>query len=219
MRRRVLARLRRRVEQDLQEIRRADIARRPQMRDRLELLLGIAGAGGDDRAAERVRARLHDEAARREMIGEGIVHDVAGRGSRRRRARAPRSRNPCPAPSGSKIGPGDISSRRTLPGRRDVEAAERRDLPSAARTRSDLRSTGSLASAAREVTALGSTPARCRAQPGALRASAMRSGRRPKNSRSRSSRIAGFERVVMSIDRRGIGHALRRTCRDAPRTR
>ena len=44
------------VEQDLQKVRRADIASRLEMRDRLELLLGIAGAGRDDRAAERMRA-------------------------------------------------------------------------------------------------------------------------------------------------------------------
>ena len=33
---------------------------------------------GNDRAAERQRAQLQDEAAGRQMIGEGIVHDVAG---------------------------------------------------------------------------------------------------------------------------------------------
>src|SRR4051812_17254775 len=52
---------------------------------------------------------------------------------------------------------------------------------------SDLRSTGSFANAAREVTVLGSTPASCAAHPGALRASAMKSGSRPKKSRSRAS--------------------------------
>ena len=47
------------------------------MRDRLELLLGIADAAGNDRAAERLRARFQNEAAGREMIGKRVVHDVA----------------------------------------------------------------------------------------------------------------------------------------------
>ena len=47
------------------------------MRDRLDLLLGVAGAGGNDGAAERMRPGLHDEAARRKMIGKRVVHDLA----------------------------------------------------------------------------------------------------------------------------------------------
>src|SRR5262249_33527741 len=95
-----------------------------------------------------------------------------------------------PAPCGSKVGPGDINSRR----RRSVAATLK--PPNGGRSfwrvaSSDLRSTGSLASAAREVTALGSTPASWDAQPGALKASAMRSGNRPKKSRSRSSGSRG----------------------------
>src|SRR5207249_10975187 len=74
---RVLPGFGRGIEQNLQVIRRAEIAARLEMRDRLELLLGIAGAGGDDRTTQRMRARLHDEAAGGEMIGKGIVHDVA----------------------------------------------------------------------------------------------------------------------------------------------
>src|SRR5215211_1704616 len=56
------------IEQDLQEIRRADIARRLEMRDRLDLLLGIGGTSRNDRTAERMRARFQHEAARRQMI-------------------------------------------------------------------------------------------------------------------------------------------------------
>ena len=71
-----------------------DIAARPQTGDRLELLLGIARAGGDDRAAERMRAALHDVAARRQMVGEAVQHDVA-------RAKARRAASAGAAPHGS----------------------------------------------------------------------------------------------------------------------
>ena len=46
------------------------------MSDRLDLLLGVADAGGDHCAAERMCASFHDEAAGREMIGKRIMHDV-----------------------------------------------------------------------------------------------------------------------------------------------
>ena len=61
------------------------------MRDRLELLLGIADAAGNDRAAERMRARLENVGAGRQVIGKRIVHDVAGAeagGKQRARAAA-----------------------------------------------------------------------------------------------------------------------------------
>src|SRR5262249_56085372 len=45
----VRPRLRRGIEQNFQEVRRAEIAARPEMRDRLELLLGMTGARGDSR--------------------------------------------------------------------------------------------------------------------------------------------------------------------------
>src|SRR3984893_7430124 len=70
-------RLCRGIEQNFQIIRRSEIAAGPEMRDRLDLLLGIAGASRDDRATERMRARFHHEAARGEMIGKRIVHDIA----------------------------------------------------------------------------------------------------------------------------------------------
>jgi hypothetical protein len=47
------------------------------MRDRLELLLGAAGPGRNNRAAESVRAGLENESTGRQVIGKGVVHDVA----------------------------------------------------------------------------------------------------------------------------------------------
>ena len=80
-----------------------------------------------------------------------------------------------PSPSGSKIGPGDINSRRTLPGGVTLKPPNG-GFSFCSAARSDLRSTGSLASAAREVTDFASTPARCFAQPGAVMARATISG-------------------------------------------
>ena len=74
----VLAGLLRGVEQNLQKVRRADVARRLEMHDRLELLLGVADAAGDGGAAERVRAGFENVGAGREMVRERVVHDVAG---------------------------------------------------------------------------------------------------------------------------------------------
>jgi len=65
------------VEQDLEEVRRAGIGRRAVGLDQVELLLGVAGAGRDHRAAERAGGGIEDEAARRQVIAEGVVHDVA----------------------------------------------------------------------------------------------------------------------------------------------
>ena len=72
------------VEQDLQEIRRAAIADRAIGLDQLELLLGIAGAGRNHRAAQRPRRGVENEAAGRQMVAEGIEHDVAGPEARRK---------------------------------------------------------------------------------------------------------------------------------------
>ena len=52
------------IEEDLEEVRRAAIGDRPEGGDHLELLLGLAGPGRDDDAAERPGARIHHEAAR-----------------------------------------------------------------------------------------------------------------------------------------------------------
>ena len=65
------------VEQDLQEIGRAGIGGRLELLHGLQGLFGIAGTGGDHRAAQRHRAALHDEGARRQMVGEAVEHDVA----------------------------------------------------------------------------------------------------------------------------------------------
>ncbi len=67
------------------------------------------------------------------------------------KARAPCATCRCACPPASKIGPGDVNSRRKArDGRRDG-TRRRADRPSASAGRSDLRSTGSSASAAREV--------------------------------------------------------------------
>ena len=42
------------------------------------LSLGIAGSGRKDRAPQRPRARVDHEATRRQVIGEGVVHEIAG---------------------------------------------------------------------------------------------------------------------------------------------
>ena len=81
-----------RIEQDFEEIRRAAVADRAVGLDQLELRFGIAGPGRNDRAAERACGGIENEAARRQMIAEGVQHHVAGpktRGEQRPRA-APR---------------------------------------------------------------------------------------------------------------------------------
>jgi len=47
------------------------------MRDGIELLVAIADSARDDGAAERVKAGLENERARREMIGERVMHNIA----------------------------------------------------------------------------------------------------------------------------------------------
>src|SRR5581483_7506282 len=64
------------IEQDLQKVRRAAVADRTVGLDQLELLLGIAGPGGDDGAAECPRRGVEDETAGCEMIAEGVEHDI-----------------------------------------------------------------------------------------------------------------------------------------------
>ena len=66
------------LDQDLQERRRADIARGPDRRDGVELQLGVADAARHDGAAQRPQRRFHHDAGRRQVIGEGVVDDVAG---------------------------------------------------------------------------------------------------------------------------------------------
>ena len=78
------------LDEDLQEVRRAAIGFRTIGLDQLELLLGIAGTCGNDRAAQGPRAGIHDEAARRQMIAEGVEHHVAPAKARcEQRAREP----------------------------------------------------------------------------------------------------------------------------------
>jgi len=119
------------------------------MRNRFELLLGIADAAGNDRAAKRKRAGFQNEAARREMVGKRVMYDVVAAGFAFR------------PPNGGFCFWSSVMS--------------------------DLRSTGSFASASREVMARGSTPLRCAAQPGAFIARAICFGNSKKCLRSRSA--------------------------------
>ena len=91
-----------------------------------------------------------------------------------------------PLPSSSKIGPGDINSRRRRVGAVAFKPANG-GISFCRVASSDLRSTGSLASSTREFTTRGSMPVSWVAHPGARNASAMRSGSRSKRARSRSS--------------------------------
>ncbi len=74
---RIALRCSRRIEQDLQEIRRAGVGRRSQVLDQVELLLGVAGSGRDHRATDRARAPVEDEAAGRQVVREGVEDHVA----------------------------------------------------------------------------------------------------------------------------------------------
>ncbi len=97
------------------------------MGDRLDLQLGIADPARDHRAAERVRARLEDEAAGREMIGERVVYDVAGTeagGEQRARRAIPVVRRTFRLEDR----PRRHEQPADLAGRRDIEPAERRVL-------------------------------------------------------------------------------------------
>ena len=130
-----------RVEQDLEEVRRAAIGDRAEGLDELELLLGVAGPGRDDRAAERARGGIEDEAAGRQVIAEGVEHHVAGaEAGRVQRARAA-PRIGLARPPARRSGPGEVKSRPKEPG----GAATKPPKGGAALCRagrSDLRSTG-----------------------------------------------------------------------------
>ena len=91
-------------------------------------------------------------------------------------------------PSGSKIGPGDIRRRLALPGGVTLKPPNG-GVSACSRGRSDLRSSGNSASAAREVTNFGSMPSRCFAQPGADFAIWRISGNRENSACSRSARL------------------------------
>ena len=47
------------------------------MGDRLNLLLGVADPAGNDGTAQRVRARLENESAGRQVIGKTVMDDIA----------------------------------------------------------------------------------------------------------------------------------------------
>ncbi len=69
-----------------------------------QLLFGVADAAGNDRAADRVRARLHAETARRQVIGKRIVHDIAWPRKSRGETGARRAQ-PSPVPSARRSAP------------------------------------------------------------------------------------------------------------------
>ena len=156
-------------------------------------LFGVAGPGRDRRAAERVRAALHDEAARRQVVGEAIEDDFAGlkprRRERRRRAPEIRRRNP----AARRSSPARANSRLKRPG----VAAARPPKGGAARCiagRSDLRNTGMRARSARLRSASISTPSSCRASAG-LRVRSVRQRLAQRGSRS----SAGSSDIVSSL--------------------
>src|SRR6185295_20237922 len=80
-----------------------------------------------------------------------------------------------PAPSGSKIDPGDISRRFALATGVTLRPPNG-GCAFCNAAKSALRRTGSLAKAARELTAFAAVPARCLAHPGAVIACAIASG-------------------------------------------
>ena len=96
-----------RIDQNLQEIGRAAIADRAIRFDQFELGFGIAGARRDDGAAERAGGGVEDEAAGRQVIAEGVQHDVA-------RTKAGGKQRACAAPG---IGVSGLTARRSVPAR------------------------------------------------------------------------------------------------------
>ena len=86
------------------------------------------------------------------------------------------------------MGPGDMCRRLALPGGVTLKPPNGGSFFCNER-RSDFRSSGSFESAAREMMCFGSTAPSCLAQPGAVRARAMISGKRKAN--SSRSRAAG----------------------------
>ena len=148
-----------RVEQDLEEIRRAAVADRAIGLDQFELRLGIAGAGRDHRAAQRARRGIEDEAARRQMIAEGVQHHVAG--PEARREQRPRA---APGIGMDGLGLEDRAGRGEQPSERagepGDEAAERRRGLVQGREVGLCAAPAGRASAARLVMAAGSMPSR-----------------------------------------------------------
>jgi hypothetical protein len=65
------------LDEDLQKARRADVGVGFEFTHRLQLQLGVADAAGEDGAAECQRARLHHQAARRQVVGKAVVRQVA----------------------------------------------------------------------------------------------------------------------------------------------
>ena len=81
------------VENDLEKVGRAAIDAGPEMRDRGDQQFGIAGTGGDDRAAKRQRAAFEDPSAGGEVIGKAVDDDLRPRRRRPRQGPWPRPRD------------------------------------------------------------------------------------------------------------------------------
>ena len=65
------------LQDDVEEGRCAGVADRTQIGDRPHLQLGLADSGREHRAAQRLGAGFEHVAGRREVIGEGVVHQLA----------------------------------------------------------------------------------------------------------------------------------------------
>ncbi len=86
----VAARGGRGIEHDLEEVRGADEGRGAVGLDQFELRLGVARPRRNHRAAEGAGGGVEHEPARRQVIAEGVEHDVAGpQAGRVQRARPP----------------------------------------------------------------------------------------------------------------------------------
>ena len=87
----VFAELDRLVEEDVEKRRRADVDVRAKPCDHLHLELGLTDSSGKHRASNRPRAAFEHRTGRREVIGEGIVDEIAlahpGREERARHAK------------------------------------------------------------------------------------------------------------------------------------
>ena len=160
------------LQDDPQKRRRAHVAIRTQLGHRLHLLLRLAGAAGKHRAAQRMRAGFEHRTRRREVIGKAVVDEIA-------RAESRGEQRPRQAPVIGTRALGLVNR----PGRREhaaaigPTAASLPLVPLAAKppkgrasfwrsSSSDFRVTGSRASAARDVTADASMPARILANAG-----------------------------------------------------
>ena len=189
--RQLLARLVGAVEDHLQEIRRARIAGGADIDSRADLQVGLASPGGQDRSADRARTGFRTSF--RPASG-----DSRSSSARCRRARRPRrggtgqaATSRRPRGRARRSGRGSGRRGRTRSGR---GSRSRRSGGSAfwAADRPALRITGRRASAARSVTAAGSTSRSSSARAGAALARAMAAGNADASASAACARRHGF---------------------------